>query len=263
MKIGRRSALFGAALTALLPAAVAAQETTEFDRMMEQKTIRAGAVEAKPWFQKDFATGEWTGLVPDILDAVFEPQGIEVEYVETQWGTAVAGLQSQRFDLMGAYNETPERAEAIDFTDEIGGLRLSILTLEGEAESFDSWEKINSPEVKLAVIDGSGAARILQPKLTETSWVVVPSSDGMFLELESRRVDALVTSDAQIADYLNSRGRGTMVIPEPVERQPTNIGLRKSGDRKLHDWLDAELAKLEASGAMDAIWTKYTTVAAD
>ncbi len=83
----------------------------------------------------------------------------------------------------------------------------------------------------------------------------------MFLELESGRADALVTSDAQIADYLNNRGRGTMIIPQPVERQPTNIGLRKSTDQKLHDWLDAELQKLVASGAMDEIWARYTTVA--
>ncbi|WP_112312080.1 transporter substrate-binding domain-containing protein [Pseudogemmobacter bohemicus] len=136
LSISRRSLLISSAAAAIVPTLSLAGDSTEFDRMMAEKRIRAGAVEAMPWFERDFSTGEWSGLVPDILTAIFEPQGIHVEYVETQWGTAVAGLQSQRFDLMGAYNETPERAAAIDFTDEIGGLQLSILTLKGNAESL-------------------------------------------------------------------------------------------------------------------------------
>lgn len=259
MSFTRRSILAAAAALSLVPL-FAHADTTEFDKMMADKTIRAGAVEAKPWFSKDFTTGEWQGLVPDILDAILAPEGIKVDYVDTQWGTAVAGLQSNRFDLMGAYNETPERAEAIDFTKPIGGLRLSVLTLKGSEADYDTWAEIDSPDVKLAVIDGSGAARTLIPKLTKTDWVAMPSSDTMFLELESGRVDAIVSSDAQIADYIASRGRGTMVVPTPVERKPTNIGLRKSGDGKLDAWFDERIKELEANGTMDAIWAKYTSV---
>ncbi|WP_349295138.1 transporter substrate-binding domain-containing protein (plasmid) [Thioclava sp. 'Guangxiensis'] len=260
MKLNRRAALMAAAATALLPKQLLAQGKTEWAGIKAAGKVRAGAVEAKPWFTQDFASGDWKGLVPDILEAVFAPEGISVDYIDTQWGTAVAGLQSGRFDLMGAYNSTPERAEAIDFTKAIGGLRLTILTLKDNAASFANWDAIDSPDVKLAVIDGSGAARILQPKLTKTTWVATPSSDTMFLELESGRVDAIVTSDAQVADYIASRDRGTMVIPEPVERQPTNIGLRKSEDHELLDWLDTRIAALEADGTMDKIWAKYTSV---
>lgn len=262
MPMNRRSLILAAGAAFLLPRGALAASDSEYDKMMAAKSIRAGAVEAKPWFTQDFASGKWQGLVPDILAAICAPDGIEVDYVDTQWGTAVAGLQSGRFDLMGAYNSTPERAQAIDFTQAIGGLRLSVLTLKGKAADFASWDKIDDPALKLAVIDGSGAARILEPKLTRVSWVAVASSDEMFLELESGRVDAIVTSDAQIADYIAGRGRGQMIVPTPVERQPTNIGLRKSADHKLLDWLNQRIAALEADGSMDRIWAKYTSVGA-
>lgn len=263
MSFTRRAAATLIAACALLPAPLLAQATTDYDKIVEAKTVRAGAVEASPWYERDLVTGEWTGLVPDILDAIFTPKGIAVEYVETQWGTAVAGLQSGRFDLMGAYNETPERAQAIDFTKPIGGLRLSILMLTGEAADYENWDKVDADARRLAVIDGSGAARIMPPRLTHAQWTAVPSSDTMFLELESGRVDAIVTSDAQIADYLSSRGRGTMVIPQPVEALPTNIGLRKAEDPALRDWLNAELDRLAADGSLEKIWAKYTTPHAD
>ncbi|NDL62011.1 substrate-binding periplasmic protein [Acerihabitans arboris] len=220
------------------------------------KVVRIGAVNAPPWYQKDLRTNEWTGLVPDIAQALFQSTGVNIEYIDTQWGTAVAGLQSDRFDLLGGFNNTPERAKAIDFTRPMGAHKIGILTLANDAGRYATWDAVNSASVKLAAIDGSAAVTLLQPRLVKTQWVIVPTSDAMQLELESGRANALLTNDIQMSQYIAKRGRGTMIIPTPVQEQPTNIGLRK--DRAaLREWLDQRLDSLEKDGTLDRIWSKY------
>ena len=237
-----------------------AQEANEFQRIVDARLVRVGAVQAPPWYEKDLAGGNWGGLVPDVMEAMFSKIGVKIEYVETQWGTAVAGLQSNRFDLLGAYNATPEREKAIDFTKPMGELKFAILTLKGPVDAYATWENIDTPSIRLAAVDGAGATRALQPLMPKTNWSVVQSSDNMYLELQSGRADALVTSDVQIGQYLKARNGGTMVIPAPVRAQPTNIGLRKSEDRKLLDWLNSQLVALRADGTLDKIWAKYVPV---
>lgn len=244
------------AAAALALTGLAAAQPSDYARIMETKLVRIGAVSAPPWYNKDLMTNRWVGLVPDVMEKIFAKAGVKIEYVDTQWGTAVAGLQSNRFDLLGAYNETPERAKAIDFTRPIGSLKMAVLTHGADPSKYATWAQINTPSVRLSAIDGAGATVLLKPVLTNTNWVFAQSSDAMFLELESGRADALITSDVQITQYLLQRRKGTMVVPTPVYSQPTNIALRKNAD-ELKAFLNKSLDELAASGALDQIWAKY------
>lgn len=107
-----------------------AQAGEEINTILPDHVIRVGAVNAPPWYQKDLLTNQWTGLVPDVVQAIFKNTDIKIEYVDTQWGTAVAGLQSNRFDILGGFNNTPERAKAVDFTRPMGSHQMGVLTLE-------------------------------------------------------------------------------------------------------------------------------------
>lgn len=229
--------------------------------LQENKLVRVGAVEAAPWYTKDLLSNEWKGLVPDVMDAIFAGSGIKISYVDTQWGTAVAGLQSDRFDLLGAYNATPERRKAIDFSDSMGELKFAVLSLQKPAVDLSTWALVDTPAMHLAAVDGAGATVALQPLLTQLQWIMMPGSDAMFMQLESARADALVTSDIQIAQYVKRRHQGQMSVPTPVRSQSTNIGLRQSADPKLREWLDSRLAQLKADGTLDRIWSEYTASA--
>ena len=107
MRMNRRD-LAGLSFGALAVAApaIARADTpaaTQLDRIVKAKTVRIGAVEAAPWYARDLKTNKWAGVVPDQAELVFGSIGVKVEYVPTEWGTAVAGLQGGRFDLMGAF----------------------------------------------------------------------------------------------------------------------------------------------------------------
>ncbi|ATA24571.1 amino acid ABC transporter substrate-binding protein [Brenneria goodwinii] len=234
-----------------------AQAEDNINAILPDHVVRVGAVNAPPWYQKDLLTNQWTGLVPDVVQAIFKDTDIKIEYVDTQWGTAVAGLQSNRFDILGGFNNTPERAKAVDFTRPMGSHQMGVLTLEKDAKKYEAWATINNPQTRLAAIDGSAAVTLLQPQLDKAQWIIVPDSDNMQLQMESGRADAIVTNDIQMSQYIQKRHQGTMIIPQPVKEQATNMGLRK--DRpQLQAWLDGRLEQLDKDGTLKNIWHKYT-----
>ena len=100
-RLGRR-AMAGAA--ALLPAAAfigsaqaqSANETT-FDRVRRTKTLRIAALPGElPYFQKDLASGEWSGACIDMakdIAKVFDAQLAYVEFDLRQFGARSAVQQ--------------------------------------------------------------------------------------------------------------------------------------------------------------------------
>lgn len=131
MDIERRS-LFG-----LLPAAglvatgaalagasqAVAQEANEstWDRIMRTRTLRVGAAAYEPWYFKDEARGSapggvlvgdmmWRGIGIGVGKAIADALEVEMAVVETTWANAVAGLQSNQFDIMFVLDATPVRA---------------------------------------------------------------------------------------------------------------------------------------------------------
>ncbi|HHU0330886.1 TPA: hypothetical protein ACT9YC_003333 [Klebsiella variicola] len=49
-----------------------AQAGEEINTILPDHVIRVGAVNAPPWYQKDLLTNQWTGLVPDVVQAILK-----------------------------------------------------------------------------------------------------------------------------------------------------------------------------------------------
>lgn len=250
-------AALGLAAAVAMSGVAGAQEKSDLQIVRDRGAVRIGAVHAPPYYSKDPATGKWSGLVPEIADLVFSKIGIKIEYVETQWGTAVAGLQSDKFDLIGAYNATPERALVIDFTRPLGYLLIGVVTLKDDADKWKTWRGLDKNTTRISAIDGAGATKAAEVMLKNVKWIRTASNDAMLLELESGRSDVVLSNHLTISKYIEARRKGRMVIPEPPLRQPTSFGLRKHASKDLRDWLNVALAFYEADGSLEAIWQKY------
>jgi len=225
-------------------------------RILKSKVVRVGAIEAFPYYKHDLKTDKWVGIIPEMAQTMFGSIGVKVEYVTTDWGTAAAGLQSGRFDIVGAYNATPQRALAIDFTRAISQSRLSILTLKAPGPQYKSWDSLNNPAFKVAGVEGAAMTRAAQKLLPKATWTLVKSHDSMIMDLESGRSDAIVSNNPTISMYIQAKGQGYMAIPDPVIASPVNIAMRK-GNADLRDWLNIAIQYYQANGDFKAIWDKY------
>src|ERR1700722_16009425 len=119
MDLGRRGLLSGASVVAgsgLMLASNAAQAQTAaasstWEQIQKTKKLRVGAALSEPWYYRDTDNSSapggvkvgdtlWRGIGPNLGKLFADAMGVELEMVETTWGTAVAGLQANQFDTM-------------------------------------------------------------------------------------------------------------------------------------------------------------------
>src|SRR6185503_19208192 len=150
--LGRR-AIAGAA--AMLPAAALvrsaraqpANETT-FDRVRRSKTLRIAALPGElPYFQKDLASGEWSGACIDMAKDIAKVFEANLAYVESTYGNSVLDLQSNKVDLAFALNPTPARALSIGFTHPMLIHPFGCLAKHGLNPT--TWDDLDKPDVKI------------------------------------------------------------------------------------------------------------------
>ena len=102
----------GAAAAAGAPALLAAEARAQtapadstMDRVKSSKVLRIAALPGEaPYFNKDLATGAWSGMCIDMAKDIAANFDGTVEYVESTYGNSVLDLQSNKIDLAFALN---------------------------------------------------------------------------------------------------------------------------------------------------------------
>ena len=113
----------GEAPTATAPAeptAGASEAATEVAAPSGQDfgVVRAGTEATYPPFESKDENGNIVGFDIDLLNAVAEQAGFEVEYVDTPFDGIFVALQAGDFDIVSsAATITAERAAIVDFSD--------------------------------------------------------------------------------------------------------------------------------------------------
>ncbi len=232
-----------------------AQAKSDLHLLKERTVVRVGAAAAFPFYERTL-DGNWRGVIPDLMQQIAQSLGVSVEYVETTWGTVAAGLQGDRFDIMGGFNKTPERALAVDFTRPIGASVYGLLSLTDRKTEFATWSNIDRKDMRIATVDGTGAYRVVSKQMQNVQWVLVQNFETLLLELDSGRSQVVLVDGSEGKKYIATRNRGVFITPTPVLQTTTNMALRKSADPQLQAALDEIIGNLEKQGQLEKIWAK-------
>ena len=242
--------------------AASAQEQSTWERIQTTKKLRLGAPVSEPFHFKDSSGSDapgavksgntvWRGLTPNVAKRLAEALGVELEIVETTYGTAVAGLQANQFDMIMAFDATPERAAAIDFISS-SPFYYGTAVVAKEGVDISTWAAINRPDFKMGVNVGTtNAADVMKnaPKASISNFQSVPE---MIAAFQSGRVDgiALVLTSMIMA---SSRLPGTKVeMPTPTKVFPVGTAIRKEADPRWRNFLSTSVAYLSNSGFIEA-----------
>lgn len=230
----------GVALVAAMatPAAAQAQADNTLDRIRATKVLRIAVLPGElPYFNKDLATGTWSGFSIEMANDLAKLLDVKLEYVESTYGNSILDLQANKIDLGFALNPTPQRALVVDFTNLVFPHPFGAMLKKGlEAKT---WADINKPEVKIAVDVGSAneaVARRFAPNATIKS---LKSRDEVMLEMSSGRVDcvvnALVLGLTAIAKNPNL---GTYkILTSPSVTIASGTAVRREQDKRWRDFL--------------------------
>ena len=230
----------GAAIASSLAGPASAQTPADntLDRIRSTKVMRIAVLPGElPYFNKDLATGTWSGFSIEMANDIAKLLDVKLEYTESTYGNSILDLQANKIDLGFALNPTPQRALVVDFTSLVFPHPFGAMLKKGlEAKA---WADINKPDVKIAVDVGSAneaVARRFAPNATIKS---MKSRDEVMLEMASGRVDCVVNALVLgLTAIAKNPSLGTYkILQSPSVTVSSSCAVRREADKRWRDFL--------------------------
>lgn len=227
--------------------------TSTWERIAATKTIRIGAVPgAPPNYQKDPATGEWSGIMIDLAKNLASKMNARLEILETTWGNSVLDLQTNKIDIFFGLNPTPQRAEVINFSEPLYQNAYSLIAKKGFNPK--TWDELNKPEVTIAVDVGSSYDNLVTAMYDKAKILRFEKSNDATLAVQTGRADVqplVVTVSTGIVK--KNPNIGHLVVPEPVKSSSSNAGFRKEANKQWVNYVNNWIAETRKAGTVNTI----------
>ncbi|MBO9643813.1 MAG: transporter substrate-binding domain-containing protein [Pseudacidovorax sp.] len=250
----RRGLLLGLLGLGLLAGVPAQAQTLE--KVKKSGELRIGVAPGDPWYYRDPATGQWTGVGVLMGEQIAKNIGVKMVPVETTWANSVAGLQSGQFDVMFVLDATDERKRAIDFpAAPMLWYAQGVLAKDGLV--VKNWSDLDKPTVRVGVALGTATDRDLTKRLPNAKIERFTNTDETVAAFNAGRVDAIGFYHSVLTIAYSKIKKGSVQIPQPVVAIATSAGVRKEQDPAFRDMLDEQFKKLYASGQTQALYAQY------
>lgn len=243
--------LVGLGLVATVPA-----QAQTLEKVKKSGELRIGVAPGDPWYYRDPATGQWTGVGVLMGEQIAKNIGVKMVPVETTWANSVAGLQSGQFDVMFVLDATEERKRAIDFP-AAPMLWYAQGVLAKDGLTVKNWSDLDKPTVRVGVALGTATDRDLTKRLPNAKIERFTNTDETVAAFNAGRVDAIGFYHSVLTIAYSKIKKGSVQIPQPVVAIATSAGVRKEQDPAFRDMLDEQFKKLYASGQTQALYAQY------
>jgi polar amino acid transport system substrate-binding protein len=265
----RRFLVSSAALAALGVFPSFARAETMLERIKRTGAVSVGIANEKPYGFVG-TDGRLVGAVPDVIAAALEPHGLKEMKAEiVEFNALIPGINANRFDIIGAgMYIRPKRCEAIAFTNPVTRAGYGFAALKGNPKNLHSVQDLaKHTDAIVGTQNGSAQVEELSKAGVPNERVVLFSNATEALAgLKAKRVDVIFFPGLELGDLLKTANDPDVERVEPFHQvigesgEPeygySALGLRK-GDDDLRQALDAEIAKMLASGRLLEIISKY------
>lgn len=246
---------------------VQAAETSVWQDVQKIGVLRCGAAVAAPYVMRDARTSAYSGYFVDLCrDFGEKVLKVKVEFVDTNWDNLVAGLQSNKWDLAMALNQTPERALAVAFTVPATDYQVSLLVNKDNpklADVKDDIAALDKPEVIFAVMSGTAQDKAISSVVSKGKIMRLPGMDEARLAVMSKRADVLVdASDTNHLFALANPDWTREILPKPaLAKQGVSFGVRRDISPADLQVLNIYLTQRRETGDIQRLVDKASTEA--
>ncbi|MCP5415880.1 MAG: ABC transporter substrate-binding protein [Chromatiaceae bacterium] len=214
--------------------------------------IRIGTEGAYPPFNMIDQDGQVAGFDVDIAKALCTRMDTECVFVTQDWDGIIPGLLARKYDaVVASMSITEERKKAVDFSDRYYSNSLAMIAKSGtNIDPTQLQGKSVGAQRATIAADHANAIEGANVKLYDTQ-------ENAYLDLNSGRIDVLMTDRLPGYDWLNSeQGKGFEFIGDAIDiGDQIGIAVRK-GD-KLRERLNKAIEEIRADGTYQRINAKY------
>ena len=235
------------------------------------KLIMATNANFPPYEFKDGADAEIVGIDAEIAAKIAEKLDMELEIVDTEFGSIIGGVQSGKFDIgMAGMTVTEERKESVNFTDSYAkGIQSVIVKADSDVTSFEDFytgfdEEGNPTGVKEGVKIGVQADTTgdIYASDEPANWGfgednVVSFKNGAdaVQALVSDKVTCVIIDNEPAKNFVAAND-GLKILDGAYADEDYAICVNKSNTDLLNK-INAALAELKADGTIAQIVEKY------
>ncbi len=223
----------------------------------DKGTLVVGITDFAPMDYKDDA-GEWIGFDADMAKGFAKKLGVEVEFVEIEWGNKILELDGKTIDCVwNGMTLTDEVKAAMECSNAYCNNAQIVIVPADKAEQYQTIESLEG--LVFAVEDGSAGEEEVTA-LGNSCTLVLTQADAL-MEVAAGTSDAAVI-DSLMAAAMVGEGTGYADLTYTVglNSEEYGVGFRKGSD--LAAELNAYFVEAYADGSMQECADTYGVAAA-
>ncbi|MHB1317788.1 MAG: ABC transporter substrate-binding protein [Anaerolineae bacterium] len=247
-------------VTMVLSACTTPQTTTPTavpETEVETKTYVVATDAAFPPMEFVDENKEIAGFDIDLLNAIAETMGFQVEWKNTAWDGIFAGLESGDYDaIMSSVTIRDDRAEKYDFTEPYINSGQAIVVMADDAEIMSKDDLVGR---KIGAQIGTTGAFAVE-EIENATLSEYDTIDLALLDLVGGQVEAVVVDVPIAADYAlaSEQFAGKLkIVGDPITEEFYGALVNKGQNPEFVSMFNEGLAKVKASGQYDEIYTKW------
>jgi len=199
--------------------------------------------------------GELVGFDIDLIHAIADEAGFELEVETTNFDGIIPGLQTGQFDIaIAGIGITEERKNVIDYSDPYfeSGLAIGVPIDNEEIEGIEDLEGKT-----IATRLGSTSSAYIKENIEGADPSEFEQLDQAYLAVENGSADAVLYDDPNVRYYIQTAGEDKLkVVGDLYQAEDYGIAVTK-GKPELVEAINDALATLRENGTYDELYEKW------
>ncbi|WP_346899415.1 amino acid ABC transporter substrate-binding protein [Clostridium sp. UBA7503] len=204
--------------------------------------------------------GEIVGFDIDLAKEVLKRIGKQVTFQPIDWSMKESELNSRKIDLIwNGYSITKERKEKVNFTNPYLENRQVIITLaNSKINGKVDLKGMNvGAQNQSSAVDAINKEEELLKTFKDGKVYTFETNNEALMDLESRRIDAVVADEILARYYINKKGEGKYkILNDDFGDESYGVGIRK-GDEELLEKLNQAFDDIKKDGTAKKVSEKW------
>lgn len=225
----------------------------------DKVVYKVGTEPTFPPFDTTDDQGNIIGFDMDLITAIGEDQGFEVEFSNLQFDSLIPALDAGQIDIIaaGMNGEDEARREQVDFSTPYCDSGL-VVAVRSDNTTINSVDDL-TPDMKVAAQIGTTGADMATElkesgKIAEA--VILNGLDTAMLQLINGDVQAVINDRPVTQAYINKQPDKIKIVGETMNAEAYAIAVKK-GNAELLEKINTGMQNLKDNGKFDEIFNKW------
>ncbi|RZL17887.1 MAG: amino acid ABC transporter substrate-binding protein [Pedobacter sp.] len=222
--------------------------------MTQKKVLKVGLDSAAPFpMHSDYNSENFEGFEVDLLKAITDQLGLEIEYEVSLWSNILEQLFKGELDLIcSAVTVTPSRRHILEFTNPYLHFRLCAVV-----NQDDNLKGINDFKNKtIGIRESTEAERYVHTNFPGNNMVHAETNKDLYRKLQTGKIDLLIDDSPIAGGFLQKNKKLKVGMYLPGTDSQYAIAMKK-GDVQLKEQFNEVLSLLKENGVYQTIYKKW------